>query len=192
MPNIQWVMRQIFPGTVALFLLAFPLTLNAQTLYDDFSPKWTVEKRGTGVVSSEVNQRLEVTVAANASQGADSIFLDTHRSTCVLEGNFDIQVDYLLLLFPPQSGMRIGLGVETAAGYYFIERTSFSPADQRGLNRIGHNYVTDFRGTLSFVPASDQGGKLKLMRQGQIVSGFYFDQQSSSWKQVGSGSIPGQ
>jgi hypothetical protein len=100
-----------------------------------------------------------------------------------LRGDFDIQVDYELLTWPIQNGVRISLN--TSQGN--IERASFgsSPPDYPGGPEV---YLTDFAGLVKGITStSDSSGKLRLERAGDTLTGFYFD--NGVWRTVGSNSV---
>ena len=153
-------------------------------IYDDFdsnqidSSKWDVfQDSGTTIVTQ--NNRVELTVpAAPSFRGA------TLQPTCILRGDFEVQVNYQLLSWPSNSGVRVGLGMHP--GFGLVERVGadFFPDKEVYLT----HFVTD--GVQGLIQTSDQSGKLRLTRVDDVLSGYYFT--GGSWALIHStGVFPG-
>lgn len=171
------VIMVIFLGSIWIAKLAI-----AGTLYDNFNdnmtgPLWVKIEKG-GPVAAESDGMLEIILPAESS-GDD--FSAGYQSTCKLRGDYDIQVDYNLIEFPPQNGVRIGLCAEGGG----VERPSMSNHDSWPT---GEHYSTDFSGAVSLLPTSDRMGKLRLVRIGNMITGYYFKSDTSTWQTIGSGS----
>jgi hypothetical protein len=147
---------------------------------------WEVSITGSGTSVQEINGRVEVTLAAD---GADDpslgVFGAGYLSEFTLQGDFDIQVDFDLPVFPFASGARVALTVTNFA----VERTSFgSAADFPGQPR--EVYLNDVSGSVQDIVATDDTtGKLRLVREGSTGHGYYWSDDVLDWVLIGSGSI---
>ena len=159
------------------------------TIVEDFndnvtnSSLWTAGQTGTGPSVAETNQRLEISIPATSfDDPADSGFTASISSTCALRGNYDLQVDYDLLLWPTANGVRIALS--TGSGP--VERTSFgSENDFTGQPR--EVYLTHFSdGVQGISPTGDLSGKLRLVRTDGTIAGYYY--AAGNWIMVHSAS----
>jgi len=162
----------------ALALLAvLPLgtPAHAQVFVDDFNDNqidpaiWSVSLYGSGAQLAEQNQELEFLMPA-ASHGVE--FGARLVSLFRLRGDFDIQVDFSLPLWPPYNGVRMAIGL-TDLYYddYGVERSSLSASEPLGAQEV---YVADF-GPFQLVPTQDMSGKLRLVRSGATQTGYYYD-----------------
>jgi hypothetical protein len=169
---------------LAMLLAAVVPFTHAATVYDNFNhPQWTVIKVGAGPNVHEANQRLEVAfpVRATVPPGGD-YFMGGYQSTCLLHGDFDVRVGYALVRFPPLNGVRVGLSFDG----FSVERISFSRSE--GFTD-GDFYLTDGGHGIISTPTQDRWGKLRLIRQNGVISGYYFDATSKTWQFIGSSSI---
>lgn len=141
---------------------------------------WAASATG-GSAYAEANQRLEI-VFPSTSNGSD--FGTGYTSRCRLRGDFDVQVDYELLNWPQANGVRIGLG--SAGGV--VERTSFSSniySDYIGWPReVFLTHLTG-DGVNGIVETGIEPGKLRLVRQSGVLTGYSFT--SDGWVPVHSG-----
>lgn len=174
-------MKRIMPIICAILIAGLLVTQNlvslAQAVYtDDFNDNtmdtahWRLMDDGTGVSVAEVNQRLEVTIASTtkANPGA-RMFIAGYTSVCRIRGDFDMQVDYQLLDWPAANGIKVGLG----SGLGAVERVSFVPGDNPGVQR--EVYLADFNASSQgTIATTDLGGKLRMVRTGNTISGYYF------------------
>ncbi len=149
--------------------------------YDDFNDNtlnpvlWTVVQSGIGPTITETNQRLEISHPASSMDGPGAGFGAQYTSVCFLRGDFDIQVDYQLLIWPFANGVRLGIVMALGA----TERVSLGTTiDFPGQPREA--YVAHFRDNiLNFISTSDLSGKLRQVRSGSTVTGYYF--RSGNW-----------
>lgn len=120
---------------------------------------------------SEKNQRLEVALGPGA--GGTGIF-----TKCSLSGDFDVQVDYLLLAWPANNSHSLRLGAfDLGVG----------PFGGVGINRFSgaeEFYTMVFVDDAGGPATTDTSGKLRLVRIGSILSGFFHD--GFDWVLVGS------
>jgi len=169
-------------------LLGFAVTALADT-YDGFNrSRWQVVVYGSNPVIREANNRLEVLFPADSEESpVTGGFNGGVTSTCMLQGDFDIRVNYVLVDFPQLNGVRIGLSVSESpvdqVSPAAIERTSFSRHD---ILAAGEVYLTDFVGAINRVSTSDTQGRLRLTRVESILSGYYFDSNLGDWQLVSS------
>ena len=63
-----------------------------------------------------------------------------------------------------------------------VERTSFSQHDALPPGEV---YLTDFGGVIE-VPTTDTSGRLRLVRKGKTLTGYYFDAISGDWQSISS------
>ena len=117
---------------------------------------------GSGAVS-ETNGQLEITL--NAGQVNAGI-----RSRCSVASDFDVQVDFTLLNWPPDNRQGFSLGaVDLGQGPFGVNRVErFSENGE-----FYHMVFLNASGTA--VPANEISGKLRLVRTNDILKGFYHD-----------------
>jgi hypothetical protein len=156
---------------------------------DDFNDNtinhtlWVAHVTGSGPTIDETNQRVEITIPA-ASSG--ELFGAGYSSICKLRGDFDIHVDYELLVWPSANGVRMGLSAGGRHGH--MERVSFSSSDFPVKPR--EVYLTHFDdGVHGITATSDLSGKLRLVRNGSMQTGYYFDSGSGNWIAIHSASV---
>jgi len=176
---------------ISMLTLAFNMTsVRAGKVFDDFNDNtinsnlWSAGQWG-GPTVDEINQRLEIFFpwdSAGEGFGAD------YWSKCLLRGDFDIQVDFSLLDWPSVdqlgtgNGVRIGLGV----GEGVVERASWGnlSADFPDYPREVYVFDSTTGGVEGITPTGDMSGKLRLVRSGDTLTGYYFS--SGSWVTVAS------
>ncbi|MFA5295420.1 MAG: PQQ-binding-like beta-propeller repeat protein [Methanoregulaceae archaeon] len=150
------------------------------TPYDDFddnvcnSTLWDVIGSG-GPYVTETNQRLEITLPADSS---GDTFSAGYSGTHALRGDFDVQIDYQLLTWPENSGVRAGLWVERSPTTFTIERVSYSISD---FFTPGDHYTTNFADSILLSATNDTQGTLRLVRTGTAVTGYCYDESSHDW-----------
>jgi hypothetical protein len=171
------------PALVSLLLVAISAA-HAAAPYDDFAlTRWSVTRIGVGPIVHEANQRLEVALPAHAREatGVD-YFRGGYLSKCQLRGDFDIQLTFTLLRYPPANGVRAGFDFDNR---FNVERISFSPTD---LHAKGDYYLVH-GDSIIFTPTTDRWGKLRAVREGALISGYYFDAASKTWQFIGSSAM---
>lgn len=161
-------------------LYAFGTTPENPPAYDDFddnawnSTIWDILEVG-GPVVDEINQQLEITLPPDSS-GAN--FYAGYASHYVLRGDFDVCVDYHLIAWPSNNGVRAGLWIERFPYTYTVERASYGISD--GFTP-GDHYTTNFADSILLSVTNDTEGKLRLVRTGTTFKGYYFDELSNDW-----------
>lgn len=174
-------------GLLLLTLLLLPIFGFARVEYDFFDhPRWEIFTDGSGPRIIERNQRLEILLPASSAESGGGGFSGNYLSVCRLRGDFDIRVTYALLNFPAFNGVRVGLVVSESGqvSSAAVERTSFSQHDALSP---GEAYLTDFGG-VTRVSTTDKRGRLRLMRTGNTLTGYYFDHNFKEWKSISSAS----
>ena len=157
---------------------------------NSFNPSiWHTVQLGTGPSVSVSNQRLEITLPPNSlDDPSRGVFGGGLASNCQLQGTFDMQVGFQLLVWPSFSGVRAGLGSIFNPDHstsYAVERDSFASIHDFPN---GESYVTDLLDSVQgFVPANDSSGMLRITRSGGIASAYYLS--SGNWALVHSGPI---
>lgn len=135
---------------------------------------------GPGVSGSIANNQLVVTLPASSG---GTMYLGGLASKPQLVGDFDMQVDFNLQVWPANNGAQVGLTINQANDFSIFRRS-------KGLNEGGGGevYFTMIKGQMSQVPASGTSGKLRMVRIGDTMYGYYWD--GANWQLVGSGSDP--
>lgn len=169
-------------------VLGFASSLNGSILItDDFNDNvtdpavWAVNKTGSGAEIAEMNGRLEVFLSATAQGGE---FSASYYTVAFAAGDFDERVDYDLLQWPSQSGVRVGIGM--SVGFGVTERIGFGISDVGS----GEHYLTHFLGGITSKPTTDTQGSLRLVREGSILTGYFWSISSQGWEEIASGSAP--
>lgn len=106
-------------------------------------------------------------------------------STCSYSGNYDVQVDFELLSWPIQNGLRVGVGSRDGA----VERVSGDWNVVIGTDEV---YLTHFPaadGIYVLRPnTSDVVGKLRMQRVGSTLTGYKW--QDANWIPIHSAQLP--
>jgi dipeptidyl aminopeptidase/acylaminoacyl peptidase len=154
---------------------------------DRIDPFWGIPfVTGSGPSIAETNGRLEVSfpsgtlndpVAGYASAGV--------AAACHLLGDFDIQVDYQLLQWPPQSGVNVDFDTFAIVNGSYGDVYGMFVFDPGG----GTGISTHFPGPLNtFVPASEPSGTLRFVRVGTTLTAYRLT--PSGWSPLQSISDP--
>jgi hypothetical protein len=144
---------------------------------------WTVDLIGWGPGYGQGGGQVAAFLPAYS---AGSVFGVGYSSHLRLRGDFDMQVDFSLPLWPAKSGVRVDL---TAGTLGEVDRISFG-SNEPGPQ--GEAYVTSFlrEGGTLYTATSDLTGKLRLVRSGPIVTGFRWDSRLGEWVLIHSGPAP--
>jgi hypothetical protein len=195
-------MRAVATLAIVLVSLACSQLQVAQAdpwVYDDFddgmvsTDRWILFPGDPADPSTitEHDGRLELLIPASVCTGDPAVQVGSGvKAACLLSGDFDIQVQFFLLDWPPSSGVRLGMGVnpEGAGAAGIMERVSFHPIECP-IGSCEH-YVTHMVGGLTITATSDVAGTLRLTRVGTTLQGFYRD--GETWVPVGSDVCPTQ
>ena len=161
-----------------LFVLVYSSAgvLASPVLADNFNDNalnpnlWSVESPPPGFsgIVSEKNQRLEI--ALGPGHGGTGIV-----SAGSLAGNFDVQVDYKLLNWPPSNpyGLRLG-AVDLGVG-------PFSEVGMYRNSSAGHPlefYTLAFADRAIQITTTDTAGTLRLLRVGSTLQGMLITERT--------------
>ncbi len=145
---------------------------------------WKTQITGTGPVVAAVNQSIITTLPPNSQN--DPIaqgFGGGLTSVCLLGGDFDMQVNFRLLLWPQSSGVRVGLLIMDAPSPA-VERIGWGATEVPSLPR--EVYLTHFADNPQGVTAtSDLSGTLRMVRTGSLLTGYYL--HAGGWVQIHTG-----
>jgi uncharacterized repeat protein (TIGR01451 family) len=172
-----------------MFLAIFLLSLSPAfggTIYEKFNNNtynhdlFWLGIQGEGTTAVVANKRLEITLPASSG---GSLYMGMLESNFSLAGDFDVQVDFNLLTWPPYNEAQVGLSIAQAYNFSIFRRS-------RGLYAAGRDevYYTMIMGHETYVPASGTSGKLRMTRTGNKMEGFYWD--GEAWQSVGSYTDP--
>jgi len=152
-------------------------------LNDDFddgtlSPLWSARWGGPSSVVESGGQ-LNIDVATSSSY-ADGVA----RSNFVLEGDFDVSIDFT----------DFGPGAAAPFRHSYLHFVGTDSAQMRGIVRINdlagagrsYNMYLPSYGIDYEVATTDTSGSLRIVREGSIFTGYYHD--GSAWVSLGSGS----
>ena len=107
--------------------------------------------------------------------------IDEHIGTqCTLNGDFDIQVDYSLVTWPPHNGFFAMLNGIFADGAVARVSTQFDAPDDESYN--GWSSGPPF--TFGQVNTTDQSGQMRLVRQAGVLYEYERNGPSASWMLV--------
>ncbi len=197
-------MSKYFIGAV-LYTLMLPAQATP-ALYESFmvKPKWKAfAYAGSSSPSipsvAAVNGEMRVTIPYDIM---GETFAAGYTSTCLFTGDFDVAIDYKLLSFPANNGVRVGLvanntvkrqvllssaGVAWGTGAQIMR---MSGAANEG-SMAGELYATDINHDCCHpIPTAARTGKLRLIRSQGIVTGYYFDAYQNFWVEINNGGTP--
>jgi dipeptidyl aminopeptidase/acylaminoacyl peptidase len=125
---------------------------------------------GSGPSLSETNGRLEVSMPSGTLNDPVLGFANVGvGAECHLLGDFDIQVDYQLLQWPPQSGVNVDFDTFDIVNGSFGDVHGMFVFDPGG----GTGISTHFPGPLNtFVPAPEASGTLRFVRVGTTLTAY--------------------
>jgi Tol biopolymer transport system component len=121
---------------------------------------------GTGPTITESDGLLQIDVPSSTTNGPAGYATADADSVCRLEGDFDIQTDYSLLVWPPLApgvnGVNLNVGVN-------FTHTLFVH-NSNGTTGISTFFPVP---TNVFVPFGDLSGALRLVNSGGNLTGYY-------------------
>ena len=128
------------------------------------------------------NGRLVETISGSATPGGQYNQVDEHIGlNCSLNGNFDYQVSYSLLVWPQFGGVYAGLHAFFANGS-IVRNSSVQPTP------YNQNYAAWTDGSFGSETTSDTSGTMRLVRVGQTLSAYFLT--PGGWQLVNSGIAP--
>ncbi len=144
--------------------------------------------------SGPIIHHARVIIPADSHGTTSTDFAAGLRGVCQLRGDFEIQVDYDLQVWPFANGVRTALSFssppELQPGVLVIRMSASATGD---FLPAGEYYVFAVVGSSGFlqppvsIPTSDLSGKLKMVRMGGTMTGYYFS--GSSWVSIASATV---
>jgi len=188
-----------FSLTVVVTAVGFSTPASAAPVWSDpltgpqVDPaRWTTSPSSSDVKLTPSSDGVLMGLAGTAH---GTTFVSGMYSLCAVEGDFDIQVDYQLVVWPTRSGVRTGLSALAQSGFSAtVERDSLAATDVPVQTPGSEVYLTDFEphsGSFLDVPTSDMQGTLRLNRSGGSVTA-YFASPGKSWTIVASTAAPSE
>jgi len=170
---------------IASFLLGHSPAYGGGTLVETFTNNtydqnlWFIGTQGQGPSTAVANNRLEISIPANASSGGNPWpFGGFINSKNFLAGDFDVQVDFSLVTWTVPAGIQMGImpvfprgSGRFTAGVDLMSDPDFNPSQFYG----------DY--TSVSIPTLDTAGKLRLKRTGTTIEAFYW--APSGWQPIG-------
>jgi hypothetical protein len=150
-----------------------------ETFDGALGPMWHISGSGTGAVVAPAGGRLGVRISPDGQAGPPGGWLGAHIGTnCHLRGDFDVQVDYGLPVWPAASGVAAFM------------RTYYGPdIDGEGVVRDseawGESYGIALHGYGTSTPTGDLSGTLRLVRTGATIAAYYWS--AAGWQLISSG-----
>jgi len=137
---------------------------------------WNVLLNGTGADAQQRNGKLVITIAAGAKPGGSYNFVGAQYGTrqC-FSGDIDMQLDYHLVTWPPNSGAYVSL--QAVFGDFMVERFSSQYGEGDVIGSIIQPRFTT-------APASGTSGSLRVTRVNGVATTFYL--LNGAWQQVDS------
>ena len=166
--------------------LGFPaISFPVSETFDDNTRNvdlWSIIHDGVGGTIQWTNGELEMSIAGDGTS-TDGSPIGVHvGANCVLNGDFDAQVDYRLLTWPP--GDNVNVEMQAYPGVAGIARSSqgsaASPVDSY------NTWVDSSAG--GWTPTSDESGSLRIVRGGDTVTSYY--RSGGSWVPFATGTAP--
>jgi hypothetical protein len=174
-----------FAGLVllAVFLLslspAYGGTITENFIDNQFNINlWGLWKALQGTTVQVDNNRLEVTVAGSGYAGIAGYGF-------TLVGDFDMQVDFTLLTWPPANKTQVYITATNKLSSLFqIGRGNIGPFGDNPSKEL--YFISDAFGIsqTANVTGPDMSGTLRLVRTGNKMEGFYWN--GSAWQSIGS------
>ncbi|MHA1216370.1 MAG: hypothetical protein ACTSPX_03495 [Candidatus Thorarchaeota archaeon] len=146
------------------------------TVLDSLRWKATEENNGS------ITQNNVVTISTTTDTNSYGCLRS--RSKYLIVGDFDIQVEFENISGTDGSGDRVlaRLGISDGRGY--------AATIQRDVSGVGNEYRFTCTGaSSSYSNTSDVAGKLRLVREGVTIRGYYW---SDGWVKLGSASLNGR
>jgi hypothetical protein len=125
------------------------------------------------------NGRLVESISGSATPGGQYNQIDEHVGlNCSLNGDFDYQVNYSLLVWPQFGGVYAGLHAFFANGS-IVRNSSVQPTP------YNQNYAAWTDGSFGSETTTDTSGTMRLVRVGQTLSAYFLT--PSGWQLVNAG-----
>jgi hypothetical protein len=175
-PSTGGLERQLSTSPQAPFSYDFNGPLDASLWH-------TISDPGGSV--GPVDGRLVASIGASAVPGGQFNQVDEHiGSQCSLNGDFDYQVDYALLVWPDFGGFYTQLAAFFANGGVARSSSQFSPP-------YNEQYWANTNDSAGSFTTTDTSGTFRLVRSNGIMSAYVKSATNADWRLITSGSAPG-
>lgn len=196
MPRISAILLLLL---LALCVCA-PAMAADPVLFEDFNDGfidpaiWNPVWVGEGPWGIEQNGRLEITIPSGSLSPLgrpDECFSAGLETARKLVGDFDVQVEYEMLCWPPENGVRLGMWVGNVPGgnsTMGLERTSFGRSEPVGAHEWYFGVIPGLG--VGQIDTTDTHGVLGLVREGNVLSMYIY--RNDDWMLLYSGTIDSQ
>ena len=148
------------------------------------SSLWHTINDPGGTVGPSAGQ-LVASISGSAMPGGQYNQVDEHiGSQCSLDGDFDYQADYALLVWPDFGGFSTQLSAFFANGGIARSSSSFSPP-------YNQQYWANTNDSAGSFTTTDRSGTFRLVRTNGTMSAYVKSPTNPDWRLVTSGSAPG-
>lgn len=161
--------------------ISFPIS-------DDFSDNtrnvdlWSIIHDGIGGTLEWTNGEMQMSIAADASLSPGQSNIGAHvGANCLLNGDFEAQVDYRLINWTAGDNINVGLQAYPSVGG--IDR---STSTSGGNIYDAYSAWAPDAGN-GWTQTTDQSGSLKLERIGTTTTSYYKSGSGGSWVQLAQG-----
>jgi len=135
-----------------------------------------------------VAQKNGKAVVAFPEYSAGDVFYAGYSSIPWITGDYDMQVDYALPVWPFASGVRVGLSVIATDGSVgmAVERVSFGDNDYSSVGYPVDSYLAHYPpdNPQGITATNDPTGTLRLVRVGDVTSAYYWNASQSQWVHI--------
>ena len=181
--------NQILIRLIAMIWLIGVLSQAAlgQAIYDNFNAStpntslWSLYQSG-GPAVSQGHGRVTVSLPKTS---AGDVFYAGYSSIPWIVGDYDIQVDYALPVWPFASGVRVGLSAVATDGSedLAVERISFGDNDFEGFGYPTDAYLAHYPpdNPQGITATNDSAGTLRLTRTGDITAAYFWNATLGQW-----------
>lgn len=165
-------------GLVGVFCCVIPAAPADEVFFDDFNDGYLdpcnwIPTSGEGVTITEADGVLTLTSELGGHTQVSTVY--------AFQGDFDAQVDFDLLQFPPIYGSNASLRVQsTAPGLNLVAIKRWREASTNTYAFL--RYVDGSYQHLATVETTDMSGKFRIKRLGNDFTAYWW---SGAWQQIG-------
>jgi hypothetical protein len=177
---------------VCILLTLIACHVEALQIYDDFStPNW-ISFNTTGVNVYEQQGKLKIDFLGTAKGatlgGQQGVITGGYGSTCRLEGDFDVAVDWSTPLLPFAHGVRVGFAVSDGPLWLSDGGASMVGMVVRSTDiETGDGYISSIleRSSGNYRYTTDKAGRFRIKRVGLTLSVYFWDKVALKWTLAG-------
>lgn len=137
---------------------------------------WTLSAWGTGVDLTRRDNRLEVTMHADAAPDTRwNAMAAGYQTSCSFVGDFDARIDYELVDWPASNGAVVGFNASFQDNVVNVVRKSLAA----GNEQYGFSAP---KGESRDRETTDTSGTLRLMRAGNLITAYY--RRGKRWEEL--------